>query len=194
MPERTRLLNMGADSSTPLIRHGLHSPSAARLPFPARMTRGASPVRSTTVVGTIPHEPQSSTRSTACSSAARMSRASFSGSSAPGSSSVEDRTGSLKLREQGLHDTVIGNAHAYGLAARMLQPFRHFARRAQYEGVAAVRRRLEQPELPVVHARVLADLREIAADEREMVARDRPAGSRGCAPRRTCRPGWQPSA
>ena len=99
-----------------------------------------------------------------------MSRASLSGVFRAGEQQRRRQDRLLKLREQGLRDTMIGNAHAYGLAARMLQPFRHFARRAQYEGIAAVRRRLDEPELPVVHAGVLAHLREIAADEGEMVA------------------------
>src|SRR6185295_1153551 len=65
---------------------------------------------------------------------------------------------------------MIRDAHSYAPAARMLQPLRHLPGGVQYEGVAPGRRGLEQPELPVVHARVLAHFREIAADQREMVA------------------------
>ncbi len=57
------------------------------------------------------------------------------------------------------------------LAPRMHQPPRHFARSVQYERVAARRRRLDQPELLVVDARVGRRLGEIPAQQPEMVAR-----------------------
>ena len=42
--------------------------NGASEPFPSRSTRGASPVRSITVLGSTPHEPASMTRSSWCSS------------------------------------------------------------------------------------------------------------------------------
>src|SRR5687768_8265624 len=62
---------------------------------------------------------------------------------------------------------MVGNAHADGLLAR--QAPRHFAARAQDEGVAAGRNALDQLELRVVHDRVLGHLREVAAHQREVV-------------------------
>jgi hypothetical protein len=51
----------------------------------------------------------------------------------------------------------------------MHEALRHFASRLENERVASGRRRLEHPELAVVDARVLRDLGEIAAHEREVV-------------------------
>ena len=70
-----------------------------------------------------------------------------------------------------MHHRVRRYAHADSLALRMQQPSRHFARRLQYESVAAGRRRLDQPELPVVYARVSCRFAQIAAQQAEMVAR-----------------------
>lgn len=47
-----------------LIFRDFYNPNGTRLPFPARVTSGAAPVRSTTVVGSIPQEPPSRIRST----------------------------------------------------------------------------------------------------------------------------------
>ena len=47
-----------------LIFRDFYNPNGARLPFPARVTSGAAPVRSTTVVGSMPQEPPSRIRST----------------------------------------------------------------------------------------------------------------------------------
>ncbi len=47
-----------------LIYRDFYKPNGARLPLPARVTTGAAPVRSTTVVGSMPQEPPSRIRST----------------------------------------------------------------------------------------------------------------------------------
>src|SRR5258706_3400813 len=74
--------------------HHAGTPNAAVLPLPRLTTTGISPVRSTTVVISTPHDPPSSITSTSCSSRYRISSMSFNGNSSPGSISVELNSGS----------------------------------------------------------------------------------------------------
>jgi len=71
--------------------------------------------------------------------------------------------------QERLRRRVRRHAHADGLAPGVLQPARHFARRAQDEGIAARRRQLEHAELRVADDGVGRDLRQVAAHEREVV-------------------------
>ena len=78
------------------------------------------------------------------------------------------------------------HAHADRLLAR--QAPRHFAARAQDEGVAARRRALHQLELRVVDDGVLGHLREVAAHQRQVVALvDRPDAAQALEPFRVRR-------
>ena len=52
----------------PFRARALQPLSAATGPLPSRTISATGPVRSTTVVGSMPHDPPSSTRSTSCSS------------------------------------------------------------------------------------------------------------------------------
>ena len=116
------------------------------------------------------HAPASMTRSSSRLQRARgSSPASFSGSSAPGRISVDDRIGSPSSGQQRLHDRVIRHAHADRAALRVLQPPRHFARRRQQEREAPGRALADDPELPVVELREMADLGQVAQHERQVV-------------------------
>ena len=66
-------------------------------------------------------------------------------------------------------DAVIGNAQTYRAAARMQQSFRHFARGLQDERIASGCRRFQQAEVRVIELRVLRNLSQIAAHERQVV-------------------------
>jgi hypothetical protein len=71
--------------------------------------------------------------------------------------------------EQGSHDRMIGHAYADGAAPRMLHPSRHFRGRAQQEREWPRRSATHDVELRVVHPREAADLREVTANERQVV-------------------------
>ena len=146
------------------------SPNNSATPLPWRVMTGMSAVRSTTVVGTTPQDPLSSIKSTRRSRRLRISSASFNGAASPGSISVDDSNGSPSSASSARTTAVRRYAHADGFAARMQQPARHFARCVQDEGVTAGRCRLDQPELPVVDARIGRRFGQIAAQQPEMVA------------------------
>src|SRR5438477_12183966 len=77
-----------------------------------------------------------------------------------------------------MYHAVRRDTHADRLTARMQEPARHLARRAQDESIAARRCVLEQTELAVVDARVYRGFGDIAAYQREMVTRvDRADGT-----------------
>ncbi len=65
---------------------------------------------------------------------------------------------------------MFGNAHADGLARRVRQPPRHFLGRLQDEHVGARRGALEPAVLPVVDAGKVAELGQVAAHQRQVVA------------------------
>src|SRR5882672_5851620 len=66
---------------------------------------------------------------------------------------------------------MIGHTYANGVALGIEQTFWHFPARFENECIAARRGRLERPVLYVVDDRVLPELREVAADQREMMMR-----------------------
>ena len=68
--------------------------SAHGSPAPTRTTSAAPPEKSTTVVGSVPHSPESSTRSTRWSRASLTVQPSVIGSLSPGRISVEESNGS----------------------------------------------------------------------------------------------------
>ena len=70
-----------------------------------------------------------------------------------------------------MHDAMGRDAYAYRFATRMQQAARNFTRGVQYECVASWRRRFEQPELAVIDARIGRSLRQIPAQQSEMMAR-----------------------
>ena len=72
--------------------------------------------------------------------------------------------------EQRAHCRMIGHPHADRAAPWMLHPPRHFIGRSQQEREFARRALADNPELRIVHSRKAADLREVAANERQMVA------------------------
>ena len=108
---------------------------------PGRRRRGArstggSTARSTTVVGSAGHGPASMTRSSRAPSASRIASASFERLARARQDQRRRQDRLAQLREQRLHDGVIGHAHADRAALRMLQPPRHLARGRQQERVA----------------------------------------------------------
>src|SRR5262245_32700196 len=171
MPERTRLLNMGADSST---RAGgdlfvVETLQADRREAPPPRTQDHGCFR-----GQVDHRRRNdSARATiqyevdcVLESGPYFLRVrKWNILARQHQRRREDRL--FELGEKGMDDTVIRNAHADGLPAWVLQTFRHFAGSAQYEGIAARHCRLQQPELPVIHAGVLAHLGEVPAYECE---------------------------
>ena len=83
------------------------------------------------------------------------------------------RAGHQRLTELGQEawTTVCsGNPHAHRRLLRVQQPARHLAGCRQDERVAAGRARLHRPERGLVDLHELAQLREVAADEGEVVA------------------------
>ena len=64
---------------------------------------------------------------------------------------------------------MVGNAHADGAALRVLEAPRHLARRRQQERERAGRPLADDPELPVVEPREVADLGQVAQHERQMM-------------------------
>ena len=91
-------------------------------PAPRLTITGSGPDRSTTVVGSIPHSPESTTASTTWSSRSLMSQPIVGGSSSPGSSRVLETSGLAELGKQRLHHGVTRDTHADGLLLGMLQP------------------------------------------------------------------------
>ena len=65
-----------------------------------------------TVVGSVPHSPESMTTSTTWSSSSLTVQPSVIGSFSPGSIRVRRQQRLAELGEQGLHDRVVGDAHA----------------------------------------------------------------------------------
>jgi hypothetical protein len=99
-----------------------------------------------------------------------MSSASCNGSSSPGSSSVAEISGWPSTSSSPRADGMIGHADADRLARRMRQPPRHFPRRLEDEGVRARRDVADQPVLGVVDLGVVGDLRQVAAQQRQVMA------------------------
>ena len=100
---------------------------------------------------------------------------------------VDESNGSFSSASSALRHRVLRDTQPDGLAARILQAPRHLARGAQNERIAARRGGLEHAICAIVHARVVRDLREVAAHQGEMVAARRPRGWRGCDPSPACR-------
>lgn len=71
--------------------------------------------------------------------------------------------------EHGMHDPMIGNAQANLVALGRLQPLGHFSRGGKNERERPGRRALEQAKSGVIDPRVIRDLGEISANEREKV-------------------------
>ena len=90
--------------------------------------------------------------------------------------------------EQRLRDRMVGNPQPDRLAARVEEAPRQLARRLQDERVAARRERSEQTVAGVVDARVGAELREVAAHQREVVALVDAADAAQALASRPCRP------
>src|SRR5579862_12595 len=92
---------LGGRTHSPALYGRLRRPCQApptanpgKRPRPWRSTTGGDTARSTTVVGSMPQFPESSTASIWCSRRARISRPSVSGVDSPGRSSVELMIGS----------------------------------------------------------------------------------------------------
>ena len=64
---------------------------------------------------------------------------------------------------------MVGNTHPDGASFRVLQPARDLARGRQHEREAPGGSLADEPELPVVEAREMADFAQIAQHERQMV-------------------------
>ena len=64
---------------------------------------------------------------------------------------------------------MVGNPQAYGLALGMQHPSRQFLRSFENKGIAARRRRLEQPVLDVVYPGVLGNFRKVTDHQGQVV-------------------------
>ncbi len=110
------------------------------------------------------------TKSTCCSRRVRISSGSFIGSASPGNISVEDSKRLAQLSQERLRHGVLRDAQTDGLAVQVLQPTGDLARRAEDESKAPRCGRLQQTVSAVIDPSVARDLRQVAADQREVVA------------------------
>ena len=75
----------------------------------------------------------------------------------------------FQFGQQGQRHRMIRHPDSYGATPLILEPFGGFARRQQDERIGPRGMRLEQPIVLVAHLGVGGDLRQIAANQREMV-------------------------
>ena len=126
-------------------------------------------MRSTTVVGSRPQSPPSTTASSACPIDSRISQPLVSGSVSPGRIKRGRDHRFAQFGEQCLRHRMRRNAHADGEFLRVHHPAGDVAKGRQDERVRTRRDRPKQPEGRVVHLDELADLGEVAAHKREVV-------------------------
>ncbi len=138
-------------------------------PAPCRTITGGATARSTTVVGAAGHgagiddevEHASEGIANALGVVERLDRA--------GQDQRRRQDRLAQLGEQRLRDRMVRDAHADGAALRVLEAARDFARRRQQERERAGRTLPDDPELPVVEPREMADRRKIAQHQRQVV-------------------------
>ena len=122
-----------------------------------------------TVLGSTPQGPASMTRSSLCSSRARISCASASEAASPGDGERR-REHRLRRARRAARAPPGWPGMRTPIVFRLVTRRGTSRRAAQDEGVASRRHALQQAEARVVHDRVGRDLGEVAAHEREVVA------------------------
>ena len=158
--------------STGGLSQRVQAPAARRRRGPAAAAPASPPVpmgvRSTTVVGWSGQAPAPITASSTFWKRSRIWSGSFSGSARSADQRGGEQRRAVHL-QQVLQHLVVRHAQADGLALRMAHAPRHFAGGVEDEGEGARGRRLQQPVLLVVHARVVGHLAQVAAQQREVV-------------------------
>jgi len=158
-----------------------------RSPLPLRTITGGVTDRSTTVVGSMPQSPPSSTRVNLVLES-RLDLAPFGQRLRI---RRQDQRGAhqrlAQLGEQQARHRMVGDAHADGAPSRVLQAARRLACGAQQERIRAGQAGAKYAELPGVEPREAPDLRKIRAHQGEVVMT---VGLTDCgarAPARPCR-------